>query len=97
MPYLARRRMTLGNQVFAPGDIVPQGVINVIPPGRFGSMVRLRHIEEVTQSQAVSAVRESDRPSPAPEVVDGEMCPICDEGPFKNVAGHMTKMHKQEE
>ena len=87
--------MTLGGQTYAPGDIIPQRVVDVIAPGRFGSMVRLRHLEEVTQTQAVKAVQKADQPTPVEE--GGEMCPICSEGPYKNLAGHMTKMHKAQE
>jgi hypothetical protein len=95
MPHLVRRRMNLNGVEYSPGDIIPQSVVDAIAPGRFGSMVRLRLLEEVTPSQAASAVHEANtQPSAQAE---GDMCPICGGGPYKNLAGHTTKMHKAQE
>lgn len=92
MPYLVRKRMNLDGKAYTPGDLVPQSVVESIRPGRLGSMVRLRHLQEVTPNQATKVRRESTTPSSG-----GEKCPVCDGGPYKNLNGHMTKMHKAQE
>lgn len=88
--------MTLDGKTFVPGDLVPPGVVEVIAPGRFASLQRLRYIEEVTPGQARSAVREANTPDEAPES-EGDMCPECGGGPYKALSTHMTKMHKPQE
>ena len=93
MPYLVRKRMNLDGKAYTPGDLVPQGVVESIRPGRLGSMVRLRHLEQVTPSQATNAHRESATPSKQ----EGDTCPVCNGGPYKSLKGHMTKMHKAQE
>jgi len=84
--------MNLDGKAYVPGDLVPQKLVDSIRPGRFDSMVRLRHLEQVTPSQAVTAHRESTTPS-----TEGATCPICNGGPYKSLKGHMTKMHKAQE
>jgi hypothetical protein len=93
MPYLVRKRMTLDGKAYGPGDLAPQSLVDSIRPGRFDSLVRLRYLQEVTPNQAVTAHRkESTTPSE-----EGETCPICDGGPYRNLKAHMTKMHKAQE
>jgi hypothetical protein len=92
MPYLVRKRMTLDGKAYTPGDIVPQGTVESIRPGRLDSMVRLSHLQQVTPNQATKARRETTTPSD-----EGEKCPVCDGGPYKNLNGHMGKMHKAQE
>ena len=92
MPYLVRKRMNLAGKAYIPGDLLPQGVVDSIRPGRFDSMVRLRHLEEVTPNQAA---REAQKSNPSPE--KGKPCPVCGGGPYRNLQGHMTKMHKAQE
>lgn len=96
MPYLARKRMNLGGTKYTPGDLVPQGVVESIRPGRLNSMVRIGHLQQVTPSQASEAHRGPTTPSKS-DRDEGETCPICDGGPYRSLKGHMTKMHKAQE
>lgn len=84
--------MTLAGRAYTPGELVPQGVVDGIRPGRFDSMVRLRHLEQVTPTQATTAHRKTATPSKGEET-----CPVCNGGPYKNLKGHMTKMHETQE
>jgi hypothetical protein len=84
--------MTLDGKAYTPGDLVPQGVVESIRPGRLDSMVRLSHLQQVTPNQATKARRETTTLTS-----EGETCPICDGGPYRNLKGHITKMHKAQE
>ena len=79
--------MSLDGKDYLPGDNLPQSVVELIRPGRLGSMVRLRHLEEVTASQAAAARQPKS----------GDICPECGGGPYKNLKGHTTKMHMKQE
>jgi hypothetical protein len=92
MPYLVRRRMNLDGKAYVPGDVIPQSVVDSIRPGRLDSMLRLRHLEAATPNQAA---REAQESNPSPD--EGEPCPVCGGGPYRNLRGHMTKMHKAQE
>ena len=92
MSYLVRKRMKMDGKDYAPGDIVPYTVIESIRPGRLGSMVRLRHLEEVLPSQAVAAHQPMNDTQE-----EGDICPHCGGGPYKGLTGHITKMHKAQE
>jgi hypothetical protein len=55
-------------------------------------MVRLSHLQQVTPNQATNVRRETTTLTS-----EGETCPICDGGPYRNLKGHTTKMHKAQE
>lgn len=86
--------MNLDGSDYIPGDKIPQSVVDSIAPGRFGSMVRMRLLEEVSPSQAEKAAVDSKRSSEAK--ARREKCPVCGER-FKNLAGHVKKMHAPQE
>lgn len=95
MPYLVRKRMTLDGKAYTPGELVPQGVVESIRPGRLDSMVRLSHLQSVTPNQATNARHRTT--TTLTQDAEGETCPICDGGPYRNLKGHTTKMHKAQE
>lgn len=89
MAYLARRKMKLVGKDFAPGDLIPQHVIDRIDPNRLASMRRVGVVLEGTPAQISDALK--------PVLGEGEeMCDICGGGPYKALAQHVTKMHSEQ-
>lgn len=90
MPWITGKTINLGGRTYQRGEFVPQAVIDSIAPGRFGSLERLRMIQQVTPGQA-EALTEEPHDSPDEE---GENCPQCGAGPFRRLAQHISQMHE---
>lgn len=87
MPYRSGKTQTLAGVALNRGDLLPATVISSIPAPRWGSLVRLGWVfEDLASPQAAAASAGSE----------GEMCPICGEGPFARLARHTTAKHEPE-
>ena len=51
MAFISNRNMTLGDQVIERGQVIPQSVIDAIPPLRYNSLLRVKHIVEVPDDE----------------------------------------------
>lgn len=91
MSWMARKKMTLGDTIVHPGDLVPQHVVDAIPPGRLGSLTRLNMLQQVTATQAERFANQPTESAPASD--EGDFCPECGGGPYKRLAQHQATMH----
>jgi hypothetical protein len=93
MPWLSGKALRLFGTDYERGTVIPQVVVDRIPPGRLGSLERLRMLQQITPGQAekitqsVAAVAVMDSEA-------GEVCPHCGSGPFKRLAQHVSQMHE---
>jgi hypothetical protein len=93
MPWIARKSMTLGAESVPKGGMVPQRLLESIPPGRFGSLVRIGYLQEVTVGHATAILE--DAPKQTSDTEDGDHCTICGGGPYVRINQHISQMHKE--
>lgn len=93
MPYQARKSMNLGGYQVSKGDLVPNPVIDKIPPLRFASMMRIGLLQEVTPAQAMSAAATVTTIEEDSAEEGEEFCPICQGGPYRRLGQHLSRMH----
>lgn len=92
MSWLARKSMNLGGSQFRPGDLVPQHIVDAIPPGRLGSLTRLSMLQQVSAAQADRFGTPAEPAAPA-STEEGDICPECGGGPYRRLAQHQATMH----
>lgn len=86
--YLAgRSNLKLLGKVYRLDDPVDVGEL---PTRKIGSLVRLGLlVPQMDTPVTKSAVAVAEKPV-------GDLCPVCGAGPFKNVAMHTSRIHKDE-
>lgn len=94
MPWITGKKMTLHGKEYTRGAVVPQMVVDSIPPGRLGSLERLRMLQQVTPGQVETIVQATSTTTALLEREDGDFCPHCAAGPFKRLAQHVSQMHE---
>lgn len=79
-----RNGVQLGEYTMRKGELIPVDVIEKIPSGRFGSLLRTALIIPVQNAEELASM---------PEGKVGELCPECGEGPFKRLEQHISLKH----
>lgn len=87
--------MDLGGYQVSKGDLVPNSVIDQIPPLRFAAMLRIGLLQEVTLAQAVSTAVTVTAVEDDSAEEGEEFCPICLGGPYKRLGQHISRMHSE--
>jgi hypothetical protein len=63
----ARKTMALGEFQVEKGQVLSQTMVDAIPPGRFGSLVRVGYLQEVTPGQVKTSTKRAPARAPEPE------------------------------
>ena len=82
MPYIAARPRLIGGTVYERGQMVDTSAFSI---AKLGSMIRAGLLIQADEAEFAGVQ----------VIADPNVCPVCDEGPFKRLAQHITRTHKE--